>query len=144
MIREANKFDIPEITQMMREFRDCSDFAEIKGADDEEYFARLLHSIFAGIGKIFYQEGKGLLMCIVMPSIWSDKVFVLHELAWYVRPEWRKGSTAYRLFDAYINYGKALKEEGRIAYFTMTKLDVSPDLDYSRYGFRKKDENWIQ
>lgn len=144
MIREANKFDLPEIAQMMREFRDSADFPEIKNADDEEYLGKLLQSIFAGTGKIFYREGKGLLMCIVMPSIWSDKIFVLHELAWYVRPEWRKGSTGYRLFDAYMQYGKSLKESGRIAYFTMTKLDVSPDLDYSRYGFRKKDENWIQ
>jgi len=144
MIREANKFDLPEITQLMREFRDAADFPDIKKADDEEYFAKLLNSIFAGAGKIFYREGKGLLMCILLPSIWCDKIFVLHEMAWYVRPEWRKGSTGYRLFDAYMQYGKTLKQEGRIEYFTMTKLDVSPDLDYARYGFRKKDENWIQ
>lgn len=144
MIREANNFDRDEVIAMMKEFRDSADFIEVLAEDNVEYWHRLLATIFAGRGKVFYAEGKGLLMCMILPSVWDEKMFALHELAWYVRPEWRKGSTGFRLFEAYINYGKALKEQGRIKYFTMTKLDVSPDLDYGRYGFRKKDENWIQ
>mgnify|MGYP003350804833 CR=1 FL=1 len=144
MIREANKFDKEQIAQLMREFRDSSDFDEIKEANDEEYFGRLLDYIFAGAGKVFYAENVGLLICAIMPTVWSDKIFALHELAWYVRPEHRKGATGFRLFDAYIKFGNELKGQGRIKYFTMTKLDVSPDFDYKRYGFRKKDENWIQ
>ncbi len=144
MIREANKFDKAEVIALMREFRAASDFSEIVADDNEEYWHRLLDSIFAGAGKVFLAEGKGLLMCMVMPTVWDDRLFALHELAWYVRPEWRNGSAGYRLFDAYIQFGKELKAQGRIRYFTMTKLDVSPNLNYGRYGFRKKDENWIQ
>lgn len=144
MIREASKFDRDEIIDLMKEFRDSADFIEMLADDNVAYWHKLLDHIFAGAGKIFYQEGKGLLMCVIMPTIWDDKTFALHELAWYVRPEYRRGSTGYRLFDAYIQYGKELKETGRIKYFTMTKLDVSPDFDYGKYGFRKKDENWIQ
>lgn len=144
MIREANRFDRDQVIELMKEFRDQADFIEMLAEDNVAYWHKLLEHIFAGAGKVFYEEGKGLLMCLIMPTVWDDKMFALHELAWYVRPEWRKGSTGYRLFDAYIQYGKTLKEQGRIKYFTMTKLDVSPDLDYGRYGFRKKDENWIQ
>lgn len=144
MIREANKFDKDTIIEMMKEFRGEADFLEILADDNVAYWHSLLDHIFAGAGKVFISEGKGLLMCVIMPTVWDDKMFALHELAWYVRPEWRHGSTGFRLFDAYIQYGKALKEQGRIKYFTMTKLDTSPDLDYGRYGFRKKDENWIQ
>jgi len=144
MIREANKHDKDSIIEMMKEFRDSADFIEILADDNIEYWNRLLDSIFAGAGKIFYQEGKGLLMSVIMPTIWDDKGFALHELAWYVRPEHRRGLTGFRLFESYIRYGRELKDAGRIKYFTMTKLDVSPDLDYGRYGFRKKDENWIQ
>lgn len=144
MIREANKFDRDAVIEMMKRFRDTADFIEVLAEDNVEYWYRLLDRIFAGAGKVFYAEGKGLLMCMILPSVWDEKMFALHELAWYVRPEFRQGSTGYRLFDAYIQYGKELKAAGRIKYFTMTKLDVSPDLDYARYGFRKKDENWIQ
>ena len=131
-------------SKMMKEFRDSADFIEILAADNVEYWHRLLDSIFAGAGKIFYQEGKGLLMCVILPTIWDDKMFALHELAWYVRPQHRDTSTGFRLFANYIAYGKQLKENGRIAYFTMTKLDTSPNLKYDKYGFRKKDENYIQ
>lgn len=144
MIREANRYDRDEVIDMMKQFRDSADFVEVLAEDNLAYWHQLLDHLFAGGGKVFLEEGKGLLMCAIMPSIWDNKMFLLHELAWYVKPEWRKGSTGYRLFDAYVQFGKQLKEQGRIKYFTMTKLDVSPDLDYGRYGFRKKDENWIQ
>jgi GNAT superfamily N-acetyltransferase len=144
MIREATRFDRDEIISLMKEFRDAADFIEVLAEDNVEYGHRLLEAIFAGAGKVFYAEGKGLLMCVILPTVWDDKMFALHELAWFVRPEFRGSTVGYRLFDEYIKYGKALKEAGRIKYFTMTKLDISPDLDYSRFGFRKKDENWIQ
>jgi len=144
MIREANRYDRDEIIALMKEFRDSADFSEVLAEDNVEYWYRLLDSIFAGAGKVFYAEGKGLLMCVILPTVWDDKMFALHELAWFVRYEYRGSTVGYRLLDEYMKYGKALKEAGRIRYFTMTKLDVSPDLDYSRLGFRKKDENWIQ
>jgi|LauGreDrversion4_2_1035121.scaffolds.fasta_scaffold138103_1 hypothetical protein len=144
MIREANRFDKDNIIELMKEFRNEADFIELLAPDNVEYWHRLLDSIFAGAGKVFYSEGKGLLMSVIMPTVWDDKMFALHELAWYVRPDYRKGTTGYRLFQAYIEYGNELKKNGRIKYYTMTKLDVSPALDYSKYGFRKKDENWIQ
>jgi hypothetical protein len=112
--------------------------------DNEEHWNTMLDSILAGQGVIFLEEGKGLLMAMILPTIWCNKTFAMHELAWYVRPEQRNTTTGFRLFASYIAYGKQLKEQGRIKYFTMTKLDVSPNLKYEKYGFRKKDENWIQ
>lgn len=144
MIRVANKYDKDKIIELMKEFRASADFIEILADDNVAYWHQLLDMIFAGAGKIFYAENKGLLMCIILPTVWDNKIFALHELAWYVRPEHRQGTAGYRLFQAYIEYGNELKKSGRIKYYTMTKLDVSPDLDYSKYGFRKKDENWIQ
>jgi GNAT superfamily N-acetyltransferase len=142
MIRQATKYDKTEIIAMMREFHDEADLPELP--QNEEYFNVLLDSIFAGQGVIFLKEGKGLLMAMILPTIWCNKTFALHELAWYVRPEERNTTIGFRLFAAYLEYGKQLKEQGRIKYFTMTKLDVSPNLKYEKYGFRKKDENWIQ
>lgn len=144
MIRHATKYDKTEIIEMLQEFRDEAEFHEVQGQDTVESTEKLLDTIFAGAGVVFYEEGKGLLIGIILPSIWCDKIMVMHELAWYVRKEQRNTSLGYRLFVSYINYGKLLKEQGRIKYFTMTKLDSSPALKYEKYGFRKKDENWIQ
>lgn len=129
---------------MMKLFRDEADFSEVKDVDNEPYWNQLLDTIFAGQGVVFLEENKGLIMALITPTIWCNKTLVMHELAWYVKPEERNTTVGYRLFVNYLNYAKKLKEEGRIKFFTMTKLDTSPNLKYEKYGFRKKDENWIQ
>lgn len=142
MIRQATKYDKTEIMEMMRQFHAEADLPEIP--QNEEYFCGLLDNIFAGQGVVFLEEGKGLLMAMVLPTIWCNKTFAMHELAWYVRPQHRDTTTGFRLFAAYLAHAKQLKSQGRIKYFTMTKLDTSPNMKYEKYGFRKKDENWIQ
>lgn len=144
MIRQANKYDKIEIIEMMKAFRQEADMPELLDIDNEEYWNQLLDNIFAGQGVVFLEEGKGLIMALITPTIWCNKTYAMHELAWYVKPEQRNTTIGYRLFISFLNYAKKLKEEGRIKYFTMTKLDVSPNLKYEKYGFRKKDENWIQ
>jgi hypothetical protein len=142
MIRQANKYDKKDITDMMLQFHAETDMPELPR--NTEHLGVLLDKIFAGQGVVFIDEGKGLIMAMILPIIWCDKTFVMHELAWYVKPQERNTTVGYRLFVSYLNYAKQLKEEGRIKYFTMSKLDVSANLKYEKYGFRKKDENWIQ
>jgi len=144
MIRDANKFDRQDIVQIWTEFRDSADFPELASAIKTENVGKVVDHIVAGAGRIFYAPQKGFLMSIITPSIWDHEVFVLNELAWFVRKEYRNTSIGYRLFKGYIEYGKSLKASGKICYFTMTKLDVSADFDYSRYGFRPKDITWVQ
>lgn len=144
MIRQATKYDKTQIISMMKQFRAEADFPEFLKVDNEEHWNTMLDGIFAGQGVVFLEEGKGLLMAIILPTIWCNKTFAMHELAWYVCPEERNTTIGFRLFAAYLAYGKQLKEQGRITYFTITKIDTSPNFKYEKYGFRKKDENWIQ
>lgn len=144
MIRQATKYDKTQIIKLMKEFRANAEFPELLDINNDDYWNVLLDNIFAGQGVIFIEEEKGLLIGLIIPSVWDNKTLILHELAWYVRPEFRGGTTGFRLFMAYVEYGKQLKTQGRIKYFTMSKLDNSPNLKYQKYGFRKKDENWIQ
>lgn len=143
MIRVATRFDADEVAALMRQFRAESPLADVYG-NDEEHFAQLFTNILAGQGVIFIAEGKGLMMGIILPSIWSGKVMALHELAWYVKPEHRNSTVGARLFKAYVEHGKQLKANGRISFFTVSKMVSSPTLKYEKHGFRKIDENWIQ
>ncbi len=144
MIRDANKFDRKDIVLIWTEFRDSADFPELAYAIKTENVGKVIDHILAGAGRIFYAPQKGFLMSIITPSIWDQDVLVLNELAWFVRKEFRNTSTGYRLFKSYIEYGKELKASGKVCYFTMAKLDVSQNFDYSRYGFRPKDITWVQ
>jgi Acetyltransferase (GNAT) family len=144
MIRQATKHDKTQVIQMMQLFRAESHIEQYKDLDNVEYWNRLLDSILAGQGIIYIEDGVGLIMGVVMPTIWCDKTLVLNELAWYVKPKHRNTTVGYRLLKAYVDYGKQLKQEGRIKMFTIAKMVTSPDLKYGRFGFSKLDEIWIQ
>lgn len=144
MIRQATKYDKTEIIALMKLFRAESKIEQYKGLDNESYWNRLLDTILAGAGVIYIEEGKGLIMGLICPTIWCDKTFYMQELAWYVKPEFRHTTIGYKLLKKYVEHGQKLKEEGRIAMFCIAKMVTSPDIKYDRFGFSKLDENWMQ
>jgi GNAT superfamily N-acetyltransferase len=144
VIRQANKFDKQDIIDLMIEFKNESDIKELREVNNPEYWHRLLDTIIAGAGIIYIEQGKGLIMAVISPSIWCDKTLQLYELAFYVKPEFRNASIGYRLLKAYVDYGNQLKQSGRIKYFTIAKMVTSPNIKYDKFGFKKLDENWIQ
>ena len=144
MIRQATKYDKIQLQEMIRMFRDESPIQQYKDIDNPEYFDSLVDSIIAGRGVIFIEDNVGFIMGLIGPVIWCNKTLAMYELAWYVKPEYRMGIVGVRLLKEYINYAKQLKEEGRIKLFTVTKMVTSPDFDYSKLGFKKIEENWMQ
>jgi hypothetical protein len=143
MIREATKHDKIQIIDLIRLIRNESEIEELQ-FENEEQWNRLLDTMLAGAGIIYIEDGKGLIMGLITPSVWCDKSLILHEVMWFVKKEYRKSTIGYRLFDAYVKYGKKLKDEKRIKYFVMGKLPTSPNIKYEKYGFKKTDESWIQ
>ena len=129
MIRQATRQDKTQIIDLMKLFRAESGIKQYQNLDNEQYWHKLLDTILAGAGVIYIEDGVGLIMAIITPTIWCDKTLALHELAWYVKPEFRNTTTGYRLLKAYVDYGKQLKKEGRIKMFTITKMVTSPDID---------------
>jgi hypothetical protein len=145
MIRQANKFDKPQIIEMLRLFRNESPIQQYKELENENYINQLLDSIIAGQGIIFIANDIGFIMGIKTPTIWDNTKIALYELAWFVKQEHRSTSalTGFRLFRTYVDYAKKLKEEGKINLYTITKMTTSPNIDYSKYGFTKIEENWM-
>jgi N-acetylglutamate synthase-like GNAT family acetyltransferase len=144
MIRQATKHDKKQIIELMKLFRKEAGIKQYHNLDNEPYWNRLLDTILAGAGVIFIEDGVGLIMAIITPTIWCDKTLQMQELAWYVKPEQRNTSVGYRLLKKYVEYGKELKEQGRISLFAIAKMVTSPDIKYRKFGFTKLDENWIQ
>ena len=144
MIRQATKYDKPQIIEMMKLFRAESNIKQYQKLDNEPYWNKLLDTILAGAGIIYIEDNVGLIMAIITPTIWCDKTFYMQELAWYVKQEHRNSSVGYRLLKKYVDYGNELKAQGRIAMFAMAKMITSPDIKYGKFGFTKLDENWIQ
>ncbi len=144
MIRQATKYDKTEIIEMMQLFRAEADIEQYRHLDNIVYWNKLLDNILAGQGVIFLEQGKGLIMALITHTAWCDRTFQMYELAWYVKPEYRNTTVGYRLLKKYIDYGKKLKEQGRIKLFSIAKMVSSPNIKYEKFGFNKLDETWIQ
>lgn len=143
-MRQANKFDIPELWNLILQFREETPISYIRNIENEEHFKLLMLKIIAGCGIVYIEPNKGFIAGLIAPSIWCNETLVLHELAWYVKPEYRQTILGYRLLKTYIDYAKKLKEEKRIVAFTMGKMANSPNIKYEKFGFSKLEENWIQ
>lgn len=143
-MRQATRYDKNAIIELMQEFRKEANIEAYANLDNEPYWHKLLDAILAGAGVVFFEENKGLLMALVTHTVWCDKTFYMQELAWYVKPEHRNTTLGYRLLKQYVDYGKELKQSGRIKFFCIAKLPSSPDVKYEKFGFQKLDDNWMQ
>jgi predicted GNAT superfamily acetyltransferase len=145
-IVEANKFHSDVIIQMLKNYREVTPVEFFKYCDNEEYINKLLRHIFAGRGIVLlaYKEDKaiGMLVGFIEQSIWDPDICMMRELAYWVEPEHRGSSAAYRLLSKYNEIAQSLLDTGRIKTWTISKMVNSPDLSYDKLGFRKVEETW--
>lgn len=148
MIRQANKFDIPQIIEMLKQYRDEAPIEILKQANDQEYIERLLLDLIVGSGFILVAEKNdlliGMLIAGIIPNIWNPKVNQCSEIAYWVQPEFRGSTAAYRLIKEYIKECDKLFKSGRIQMNTISKMINSPDLKYQKFGFQKLEETWTR
>lgn len=148
MIRQANKFDIPQIIEMLKEYRDAAPIEILRQADDQEYIERFLLNLIVGSGFILVDEKDdkliGMLIAGIVPNLWNPKVSQCSEIAYWVKPEFRGSTAGYRLIKEYIKECDKLFKSGRIQMVTISKMVNSPDLKYQKFGFEKLEETWIK
>lgn len=145
MIRKANKFDIPQIFDMLRHYRDAGIVAGVEDVVDEDTPLRIMTHILAGAGMAYVseKEGKltGMLLAVKTPLLWDMNKFVMNEIAYWVEPSDRNTSTGYRLIKQYTDECEKMKEQKQITRFTITQLE-GQSLDYGRFGLRPIEHTW--
>lgn len=147
MIRLANKWDTESLVSMLAKYKAVSPL-ELHKQSTLDTARKMLSHIFAGRGFAYVSEDStgihGMILGLKNPNIWDENAYAMHEIAYWVNPENRGGTAGYKLIKAYVDHCNRLKEQGDIDYFTISKMSSSPDLDYSRFGFRKLEEMWEQ
>jgi len=148
IIREANRFDIPEILDLLRNYRDATPWSRVAKCDDADYVTKIITFILSGGGIIFIAEDEtklfGMLMAIRNSNAWDPTLIQLDEMCYWVEPEHRGTSAGYRLIKEYVKYAQELKDKGGIEAYTISKMVNSPDLKYDKFGFEKLEEKWIR
>jgi hypothetical protein len=148
MIRKGNKFDIPFIIEMLKNYRNAAPLKVLNEANDKEYIEQLLFNLIVGSGFILLAEKDnviiGIIIAGIIPNIWNPKVKQCSEIAYWVEPEFRGGTAAYRLLKSYIAECDKMMESGKIQMYTMSKMVNSPDLKYEKFGLSKLEETWVK
>jgi len=147
MIRQATRYDIPKITEMMREYALEAPVETFKDPINQnaEYFAQLIYELIAGKGFVLVdKELNGMLIAAITPNIWCPKVYELKELAWWVKPEYRKGTLGGKLWLEFNKQGEELLDSGRINIVCSTVMVNSPALDYEKRGYKKLETTYFK
>lgn len=143
-IRKANKFDLPQLKQMLWNYHDSGN---IKGLDitSEETGLRILSMILAGGGVAFVSEKDnvltGMLLAVRTPFLWDNSKLIMNEIAYWVEPEHRGSSAGYRLLKEYVEFCDELKDLNRISNYTISQME-GQELNYSRFGFKPIEHTW--
>jgi N-acetylglutamate synthase-like GNAT family acetyltransferase len=146
-IRQANKFDFPEVLSMLHRFKmNCPTDISIN-FDNETHVATVYAHIMAGRGLALVAEkdGKlaGMIIGMVDTLIWDPDTRILREIVYWVDEEYRKSTAGYRLLSQYVVEAQEMVDNGRITAYSMVKMTNSPDLKFEKFGFKKTEEVWV-
>jgi len=148
VIREANKFDVPEIVRMLKSYRDNAPAKFLQSASNQPYIERFLRTIIAVDGFILLaikdEKPIGMLIAIKHPNVWDAEIKQISEIAFWVDEDKRGGSAGSRLLKTYIKKCDEYKSKKQIAFFTISKMHNMTDVNYARFGFQKLEETWTK
>lgn len=147
MIRLATRQDIPKLIELMRGYANESpvDIYKDINFQNTEYVSNLFFSIIIGRGFILVDDDvNGMLVAIKTQNIWSPDILELKELAWWVKPEYRKGSLGGKLWIEFNYLANEMIKENKIQIVTSSLMVNSPKLDYEKRGFRLLESTYIK
>ncbi len=147
MIRSARFEDFDRIMEMMIDFANHAPFDSLHKPEYDDWYIRKLLGTFLKSGVLLVAEHQnrveGMLIAQLQQDAWLPHVKTLKEVAWWVDPVARHTSLGYRLLKEYVKRGKAMQNAGAISAFTLTNMEISPDFDLEKRGWRPVERNYV-
>lgn len=149
MIRYAEQSDLPEMYRMLTAFGEAASFPLYHGdthcIPERLVKDRLLNVMQQGIALVNPRSEQGLsgmLLAVIADDFWKPESKFVHELAWWVDPDSRQGSTGYRLLHSYQNICEDLMDRGVVDYYTISTLTDSPLNSLETRGWAPLQTTW--
>ncbi len=153
-VREANKFDVPDILELGHHaglYRGNGSIDSFMNSDTPDSWRdaplKIITHVLAGAGLAYVCEKDkkvvGVLVAIKAPQLWDFNKYVMQEILFWVEPEYRGSTAAYRLLQAYVNECDTLKDNKQIMNYTMS-IDANRKLNLNRMGFKHIEQVWVQ
>jgi len=147
MIRQATRYDIPRLLEIVESYA-YENPIKILG-EPCNHFPRhveeLLFSIIQGKGFIYIDNNmRGAIVAIKQNNIWSPKVRELHELLWWVEPEYRNGTIGGRLWKAFDAHAQEMLDLGNVDIVSTSISANGPFIDYTRRGYKAVGASFVK
>jgi hypothetical protein len=138
--------DINTVIGLLEEFLEET-FLKDKLVVNKMHLGKLIHNMIYNhciwIAEID-GETAGMFLAIKQPNVWDPSYMELREMAWFVRPKYRSGQTAGRLFFEYCRFAEKLKNEGKIQGYTVSSLSTTENLDLESRGFKIIEQTYLK
>ena len=136
-MRYATKYDMPHLIDMMKAYADEAGIETLKQNQNEEHVKALFYEMIKGRGFILIDDQfRGFLAAYVTRNFWNNLVKELHEVAWWVVPEFRDTSVGGKLWLRFNKLAQDMLEQKRVHIVCTSLMPNSPNIDYTRYNFK--------
>lgn len=135
MIRIANKFDVPVLTEMMKLYAKESPIAALQNPNvhNRDHIKGILETLIIGRGFVLIDDQmRGMLAALISPNFWCPQVSEIKEIAWWVHPEYRDGSIGGRLFLKFMEHSEELVRQKRAEVICASLMHTSSVTDLPR------------
>lgn len=146
-IREANKFDVHQVINLIHKFQEANKLPESLMQElDDTYLNKLFHHLILGAGVVYLAEVDsnivGMIIGLKSSSPWFPNQITLKELMLYTTKEYQGKGIGSKLLKAYNNKAKELLENKEISLYAVSITKDLGKLDYKKYGYKKIEETW--
>ena len=136
-MRYATKYDMPHLIQMMKAYADEAGIETLKQNQNEGHVKALFYEMIKGRGFVLIDDQfRGFLAAYVTRNFWNNAVKELHEIAWWVVPEFRDTSVGGKLWLRFNKLAQDMLNQKRVHIVCTSLMPNSPNIDYTRYNFK--------
>ena len=149
MIRDASRFDLPDIIEMFLDFADSGAYSasarsvEFDVLHLEKIFFACLHQGFILVSE-HDDELQGFLVAVRQSDVWHPEWIRLQELIWYVKPKYRNTTVGGKLFLEYNRRADSWIEQGIVKECSTTRMSTTPDLGLEKRGWQLTEKLYIK
>lgn len=136
-MRYATKYDMPHLIDMMKAYAEEAGITALKQNQNESHVKTLFYEMLKGRGFVLVDDQlRGFLAAYITSNFWNKNVRELHEVAWWVMPEYRDTSIGGRLWFRFNKLAQDLLNQKRVQIVCTSLMPSSPEIDYTRYKFK--------
>lgn len=138
-VRPATGNDLPWLMATLREFFDWAGYTNFF---NEDYTPKFVANLVQSQLVLIAEEGErmGVIIGVLSPHPYNPDLIQLAELAWYVKPEFRRTTAGAALLTTYMEWGK--KHADLVTMCTLTHSPLNPGTLEKR-GFVAKETTYV-